>query len=93
MAQGFAKRQNISFGRIIHRHPRAGQKARQRTEIENTTAMSDKTVGKPYRQIRQRADIDGDDAELLCPIEFDCMTEQSKSRIVDDEFDLDIVCG
>src|SRR3954447_13889976 len=36
----------------------------------------------------QRADVDGDDAELLCPVELDRITEQAEPRIVDEVLDL-----
>jgi hypothetical protein len=44
-------------------------------------------------RIGQGDDVDGDDAELLCPIEFDCIAEQTESCIVDDELDLHIFRG
>ena len=50
--------------------------------------MPDQLIGKPQRQIRQRADIDRDHAELRGAIELDRMTEQAEAGIVDDVFDL-----
>ena len=49
-------------------------------------------VGKPQRQIGQRADVDGDDAELLGAVQFDRIAEQTEAGIVDDVLDLD-ACG
>ena len=54
--------------------------------------MPDQLIGKPQRQIGQRADIDRDDAELLVAIELDRPAEQTEAGIVDDVFDLD-ACG
>ena len=50
-------------------------------------------IGKPQRQIGQRADVDGDDAELLGAIELDRVAEQAEAGIVDDVFDLDAFGG
>src|SRR5258706_13408754 len=47
LAQRFAERQDVGLGGIIHRHPRARQKARKRTEIEDAATMPDQAVGKP----------------------------------------------
>ncbi len=52
-----------------------------------------RSFGKPQRQIGHRADVDGDDAELLGAIQFDRVAEQAEARIVDDVFDLDAFGG
>src|SRR6266566_4056932 len=49
LAQRFAERQDVSLGRIIHRHPRARQEAGKRTEIEDTATVPGQAVGKPQR--------------------------------------------
>ena len=51
--------------------------------------MPDQLIGKSQRQIGQRADIDGDDAELLVAVELDRIAEQTEARIVDEVLDLD----
>ena len=50
-------------------------------------------IGKPQRQIGQRADVDGDDAELLGAVALDRLAEQAEARIVDDVLDLDAFGG
>ena len=50
--------------------------------------MPDQMLGKTQRQIGQRANVDGDDAELLRAVELDRIAEQTEAGIVDDVLDL-----
>jgi hypothetical protein len=45
-------------------------------------------IGKPQRQIGQRADVDADHAELLGAVQIDRIAEQTEPGIVDDILDL-----
>ena len=89
VAQRLGKRHHIGLGSIIDRHPGPRQKAGDRADIEDAAAAPDQTVGKPQRQVRQGADIDRDDVELLCAIELHRLAEQAEACIVDDELDID----
>ena len=87
-AHGLGERQHIGLGRVIDRHPRPRQKACDRADIEKAAAITDQVIGKPQRQVGQRADIDGDDLELIRPIALDRLAEHTESSVVDDVFDL-----
>ncbi len=51
--------------------------------------MPDQMPGKTQRQIGQRANVDGDDGELLHAVQLDRIAEQTEAGIVDDVLDLD----
>src|SRR5258707_816773 len=87
-AQRLAERQHIGLGRVIYRHPRSRQKAGDRTDIKDAAAMPDQLIGESQRQIGGGANVDGDNAELFCAVQFDRVAEQAKAGIVDDELDL-----
>ena len=55
--------------------------------------MADQLIGEPQRQIGQRADVDGDHAELIGAVQLDGVAEQAEAGIVDDVLDLDAVGG
>ena len=55
--------------------------------------MTDQLIGKPQRQIGQRADVDVDNAELGRAVQYDRLAEQAEPGIVDDVFDLHAVFG
>ena len=50
--------------------------------------MPDQLIGKPQRQIGQRANVDGNNAELLRAVQSDRVAEQAEASIVDDVLDL-----
>ena len=50
-------------------------------------------IGKSQRQIGQRADVHGNDAELFGAVDLDRAAELAETRIVDDVLDLDARSG